>query len=156
MIYSMGRIGAAYNKAEVENDKLVAQGKKKKGGMNMTKEVFNFIGYDWIFLIYTCVFCASIIYDIVCLSVGAADGAFCLGMLGNIVSPLVHFCLRLLLCLMGCCIIFQVQCSENPCCTPILSCVTCGLINPEKRRKLRERRAEIRDKREKGNTNWMD
>jgi hypothetical protein len=106
MIYSMGRIGAAYNKAEQENDKLVAEGKKKKGGMTMSKEVFKFVGYDWIFLIYTCVFCFSIIYDIVCLSVGAADGAFCLGMLGNILSAVLHFFLRVLLCAMTCCVLF--------------------------------------------------
>ena len=134
----------------------MAQGKKKKGGMTMSKEVFKFIGYDWIFLIYTCVFCASIIYDIVCLSVGAADGAFCLGMLGNILSAILHFLLRILLCCMGCCVLFQVQCSENPLCTPILSCISCGLINPEKRRKLRQRRAEIREARQNNEQNWMN
>jgi len=157
LLYSMGRIGAAYNKAENDNIKLEAQGKKPKKGMTMTKQVFNFIGYDWIFLGYSIVFCCSMIYDVICLSVGASGmGDPCLAAIGNLLSALIHFALRILLCFMGCCIVFQVQCSENPICTPIMSCITCGMINPEKRRALRRRRQEVREKRENGNAGWMD
>ena len=154
LVYSTGRIGAAYNKADDKNQQAKARGEKVAGGMDMTKQVFNFVGYDWIFLIYCCIFIVSIIYDIVALSIGSADSSACYARIGNICSFVVHFVLRLLLCLMTVCIMCQVQCSENPLCMPCLSVLTCGMINPEKRRKMRQRRQELREARNASST-WM-
>ena len=76
--------------------------------MQLTSEVIRFICWDWIFLIYSCVFIISLIYDFVVIGVGASDKTTCLGMVGNITSGVVHLILRFLLCCFFCCIMCQV------------------------------------------------
>ena len=41
LIYSTGRIGAAYNKADDKNQQAKARGEQVQSGMDMTKQVFN-------------------------------------------------------------------------------------------------------------------
>jgi hypothetical protein len=147
LVYSVGRIGASYNKAFDKNEAARAAG-QPVSNMNMTKQVFNFIGYDFIFLFYTCLFCASMIYDVATIVVGSLDKAACYARIGMIVSGCVHLVLRLLLCCMFCCITCQIQCSENILCKPFMYMLSCGFIDPDKRRRMRARRAELRANRQ--------
>ncbi len=153
LIYSVGRIGAAYNKAFDKNEEAKGRG-EQVSQMEMTKQVFNFIGYDWIFLIYSCVFCISFAYDIAVIIVGALDTTACFARIGNITSGSIHIFLRLLLCCMFCCITCQIQCSENFLCKPFMQCISCGFVNPDKRREMRARRAELRAARQ-NSPGWM-
>jgi len=98
----------------------------------MTGQILKFVGYDWIFLIYSCVFILSIIFDFIALIVGANDKTGCAGMVGNILSFIVHIFLRILICCMLGCIMMQIQCNEIGFMKPIIKIITCGAIDPEK------------------------
>ena len=130
MIYAAKVIGEKY-------DKAWQQGKRDFG---LLTEVIRFACWDWIFLFYTCVFIASLVYDFVTIGVGASDEGECLGMMGNIASGVVHLVLRFLLCCFFCCIMCQVQCAENPCVRPIMVFLSCGLVKntPGQREKERQ------------------
>ena len=104
----------------------------------MMTEIIRFVLWDWVFLIYCCVFFISVVYDCVTIGVGAADKTNCLGMVGNITSGALHFFMRSILLCFFCCICCQMQCSENPVIRPILVFLSCGLIrNDPSQRKQR-------------------
>ena len=130
LIYAAKVIGEKY-------DKAWQQGKRD---FTLLTEVCRFIAWDWIFLIYSCVFLVSLVYDFVVIGVGAADDGTCMGMIGNITSGVVHLVLRGLLCCFFCCIVCQMQCSENPFVKPILVFLSCGLVKntPAERQRKRE------------------
>jgi len=108
----------------------------------MTLQILKFIGYDWIFLIYMFVFLISCIFDIIALIVGANDKTGCAGMVGNILSFVIHLILRLHLCCLLGCIFMQIQCNEIGFMKPIIKFITCGAVNPEKREQERIERAK--------------
>ena len=118
----------------------------------MSTMIVKFICLDWVFLIYNCIFVIWTIFDIVTLIVGAVDGASCGAAIGNIVSACIHLLLRFWLCCTFCCLISQIQLSENPVCSPILWILTRGIVDANKIRKQRalSKAQRIRKENEEG------
>lgn len=118
---------------ELKGEAIQKPKKSSEEWFTMTLQILKFVGYDWIFLIYSCIFIISIIFDVVALIVGANDKTGCAGMVGNILSFIVHFFIWIMLCCMLSCIFMQIQCNEIGFMKPIIKFLTCGAVDPEKR-----------------------
>ena len=136
MIYATRAIGLRYIQMDVQRE----QTGKKVGSVNLLSELIRFVCYDWIFLIYIFVWLTSLAYDIVCIVFGSLEPE-CIAGTSNLISGIYHLVLRSLLFWFFVCVSCQVSCSENACCSPLIALLTCGMIDKEKQRPVRERLA---------------
>lgn len=107
---------------------------------SIVSEMIRFICYDWIFLIYIFVWVVSLIFDFASIVIGGIDIG-CLGGVILMVSGIYHLILRSTLIWFFCCICCQVSLSEVAICRPFVAIITCGLIDKESQKDVRERLA---------------